>query len=446
MPGRRRLGIGVALLAVGLVSGACGSSSKSSAPTTAPSASSGAGTTSGSSASSGAGTSAGNKASAPGVTPNTIKIGFITSLTGDAASTYASSATGAEAYFDAVNKAGGVDGRQIQLVIKDDASTPAGYLTASQLLIGEGVFAILDNSSFAFGGYKAAQQAGVPVVGDGDDGPEWGQQPNTNMFSIIGDLNPSHQVVYVDLASAALFKSIGANDVGGLAYANSPSSTASIVDLKTALDDNGLKMGYENLSVPFGTTNVTSLVLALKQAGVNMAVCSCVQSTNLAVATGLKQAGSNAKMLSLGGADSTLFSSSSAAEAANGVYYTSFYPPLDIPNPSTTAFENNLKAADSSYQMGTYPPFGTTQAYLAAQLMVKGLQVAGQEPTRKSFISNLSNVTNWDSNGLMAYPLSFNHFGQSNSTYCEYFVVVSGNKFVAVDNGKDFCANLPSNL
>ena len=79
----------------------------------------------------------GNTASAPGVSPTTIKIGFITSFTGAASSTFATASTGAKAYFDAVNKAGGVDGRQIQLVTADDTSTPAGALAATQLLLSQ---------------------------------------------------------------------------------------------------------------------------------------------------------------------------------------------------------------------------------------------------------------------------------------------------------------------
>ncbi len=45
-------------------------------------------------------------------------------------------------------------------------------------------------------------------------------------------------------------------------------------------------MGYENLSVTFGTSDVGTPVLAMKNAGVDMAVCSCVQSTVLALVRG----------------------------------------------------------------------------------------------------------------------------------------------------------------
>jgi branched-chain amino acid transport system substrate-binding protein len=430
------------LVVVGaLAATACGSSKKTTTPTTTAGSSSGS-----TSATTGSSSGAGNTASAPGVTASTIKIGFITSATGNAASTFATSDIGAEAYFDALNKAGGIDGRKVQLVTEDDTSTPSGNLTATQLLAQKGVFGIIDDTPYAYGGYKVATAAGIPVTGSGFDGPEWGVQPDTNMFSTDGGVDPKHNSIESDVPAVPLFKSIGETNVAGLAYGISPSSTASIQDLKTLLGDDGLKMDYENLSVPFGGTDVGQYVLAIKSAGSNMVVCSCVQSTVLALVTGLKQAGDKSDSLSLSSADSTLFADPTAAASAQGVYYSSSIPPLDVPNAAATLFENNIKAAESSYVMGTYPTFGITDAYLDAALMTKGLQVAGQNPTRKTFITNLTQVTGWNANGLLAAPVSFNHFGTSEKTYCLYYVDVQGNTFKAVNGGKPFCGTVPSNL
>ena len=121
-----------------------------------------------------------------------MKIGYITSLSGNAASTFGDAEYGAKAYFDAINAQGGINGRKIDLVVQDDQSTPTGDLTATQQLVSEGVFAILNFSPYAFGGYKVAQEAGVPVIGGGFDGPEWGEQPNTNMFSYTGGYDPKY--------------------------------------------------------------------------------------------------------------------------------------------------------------------------------------------------------------------------------------------------------------
>jgi hypothetical protein len=164
-----------------------------------------------------------------------------------------------------------------------------------------------------------------------------------------------------------------------------------------------------------------------------------VQSTNLALFTGLKQAGINSKAsLSLSSADSSLFNSPTAAQAAQGAYYPSQFPPIDTNNPTTNKFIANLKVVDPGYK-GGYPSYGLTGAYLAAALTAKGLQVAGQNPTRALFISNLTQVTNWNADGLQATSVSFNHFGTTEKTICAYYVQVSGNDFKSVNGGKATC-------
>jgi branched-chain amino acid transport system substrate-binding protein len=436
-PMRQVLRHGVVTLAVlAVVASACSSSSKNSST----------GTSGGSTASTGSGSGAGNTASAPGVTPTTIKIGFLTSFTGNASSTFSTADIGAKAYFNAINQAGGINGRKIELVTKDDASSPSGALTATQLLLSQGVYGIVADSAYFFGAYREAQAQGVPVTGSGFDGPEWGQQPNTNMFSTTGGVNPNHPTLGAALGSTALAKFLGAKNVGGLAYGTSLTSTASIKDMKTGLESIGLHMGYENLSVVFGTTDVSSPVLAMKQAGVDLAACACVQSTVLAMVTGLKQAGVTANSLSQANADSTVFANPTAAEAAQGLYGPALIPPLDTNNSASKTFADRIKAVDPSYQVGSYPSFGITQGYVASALMVKGLQMAGQNPTRQSFITKLTQVSGWDADGILPAPGSFSHFGSPQNTYCNYYVKVEGRQFVSINGGKPICLDVPPSL
>ncbi len=157
------------------------------------------------------------------------------------------------------------------------------------------------------------------MAGNAQDGPEWGQQPNTNMFSFFGDFDSKEPANTLD---GVFFKSLGVTNVAGFAYGISPSSTDSIKDLKESLAAEGIKMGYENLSVPFGACDFTADALSMKQAGVNGATCSCVQSTNIAMAVGAKQAGVALKgALMFSGTDSSLFTNPTATTAAQGTYW-----------------------------------------------------------------------------------------------------------------------------
>ena len=81
----------------------------------------------------------------PGVTDDTITIGTHTPLTGPAAAGYSSISAATKAYFDYVNDNGGINGRSIEYVVKDDGYNPATTQTVVRELVQEDeVFAVLN--------------------------------------------------------------------------------------------------------------------------------------------------------------------------------------------------------------------------------------------------------------------------------------------------------------
>jgi hypothetical protein len=69
----------------------------------------------------------------------------------------------------------------------------------------------------------------------------------------------------------------------------------------------------------------------------------------------------------------------------------------------------------------------------------------GWQTTRQSFISNLTNVSSWDAEGLLPSSVGFNHFGTEESKLCGYITKVEGNQFVTINNGKPYCGTLLPN-
>ncbi|WP_418277063.1 ABC transporter substrate-binding protein [Isoptericola jiangsuensis] len=81
----------------------------------------------------------------PGVTADTITIGTHQPLTGPAAAGYSSISAATKAYFDHVNADGGVHGRQIEYLVKDDGYNPANTQTVVRELVQQDdVFAIVN--------------------------------------------------------------------------------------------------------------------------------------------------------------------------------------------------------------------------------------------------------------------------------------------------------------
>lgn len=68
-----------------------------------------------------------------------IRIGFISSLSGAQASLGQPMLLGAEIAIDQINKVGGVNGRKLELVVRDDKAKPADASVAARELAGSGV-------------------------------------------------------------------------------------------------------------------------------------------------------------------------------------------------------------------------------------------------------------------------------------------------------------------
>jgi branched-chain amino acid transport system substrate-binding protein len=81
--------------------------------------------------------------------------------------------------------------------------------------------------------------------------------------------------------------------------------------------------------------------------------------------------------------------------------------------------------------------------------MVKGLEVAGKNPTRQSFITNLRNVTGYDAEGLLpnAIDLSLANFGKAPNKVCGWYAKLQGTQFVPVpSDGSATCGTRITSL
>lgn len=76
-----------------------------------------------------------------------IKVGFVAQLTGVQAELGVQERNGVQMAVEEINAAGGVDGRPIELVVRDDLGKPEGAQTANRELINVGVVAIIGHAT-----------------------------------------------------------------------------------------------------------------------------------------------------------------------------------------------------------------------------------------------------------------------------------------------------------
>jgi branched-chain amino acid transport system substrate-binding protein len=98
---------------------------------------------------------------------NTIKIGVYGDLTGQTSSFGQSTKNGIELAVEEINKAGGINGKQIQLVIEDDQGRPEQAKTVvSKLINQDKVVAVLGEvaSTNTLAAAPVAQEAKIPMI------------------------------------------------------------------------------------------------------------------------------------------------------------------------------------------------------------------------------------------------------------------------------------------
>jgi len=370
--------------------------------------------------------------------PAPITIAYITDVTGAGAAQTASSPAAFEARLALQNAAGGVHGHKLVPLIIDDQTNPTAIATAVQDADSK-AFGIVSQSPLFFLAAKYPNQAGVPVTGSYDDGPEWGTQPYTNMFaSDEGSVNPKYPV---NTAIGDFLKAHGGTVIGSYGYSISPSSTRAAVATTKSFVHAGGKVGVLDTSVAYGGVDFTAAALVAKQKGVDAIVPAMTASSNYALAKTLKQTGVKLK--------ATLFPTGYEPDVINspawptlqGDYFFSAFRPWSLPDAGT----QQMQAAMEKYAHFTksqFPTYGQYEAWLGADLMITGLQTAGSNPTHSAVIKALRGLKSYNGNGLLPHPINYaTIFGHDLAQTCFWVLRAEKTGFTTVSSnpvcGKD---------
>ena len=219
----------------------------------------------------------------------------------------------------------------------------------------------------------------MPVTGGFFDGPEWGTQPYTNMFAAdVGSLDPKYPV---NTGIGTFLKAHGGTVVCSYGYGISPSSTRSAVGTVDSFEHAGGKEGELDTSIPFGSVAMTTPALVAKQKGCNAFYAGLDDNSNFALAEALKQAGVKPKVMVFPTGFEPGLVGSTAWSAVQGGYFDTEFRPFQLPNAGT----QQMQAALEKYEHFTpseFPNFSQYESWLGADLMIKGLQLAGKNPTQ----------------------------------------------------------------
>jgi len=363
-----------------------------------------------------------------GVTANSVKIGFIYSKTGVASATSGDSDIGCKARIARENAKGGVNGRKLNIVYVDDQSSGANTTAAQDLVQNQHVFMVINNSAFAFLTYRFLLGEGVPLIDGGYAGTYYGEAGNEQVISGLG--NTTQVVGSTSDLTAKIMKAQGATKVAALGYGISPSSSAAARSTtRYAAPAVGLEGVYTNTTVDFGSTDVSPLVLGIKNSGADAAYYAMNGNTNLAIAQGLKQNGVNMKaQLMATGYGQNLLDQPIANQLGPSVIFTQSWAPVEAKTKATKQLQADLKKyADYT----GVPDFGIYTGYTDCDLAITGLKEQGKDLDQSTYADGIRKLGKVNPADLGCQPLdlSVENFGKAPETTCSWAVYVKDDKF-----------------
>ena len=370
---------------------------------------------------------AGPAASAQARAP--ITLALVTSLTGPAGPEFSEAALGFRARIALQNADGGVNGHKIVPLVIDDQTSPTAVVTAAQDAISKGAFGIVSASPLFFEAAKYPNQQGVPVTGGSFDGPEWGEHPYTNMFaSDSGSVDPKYPV---NTGIGAFLKSHGGTVVGSYGYGISPSSARSATGTAESFHRAGGKVGVVDTSITFGGVDFTTESLVAKQKKVDAVYAGMDDNSNFALAREMKSAGVKVKTLVFPTGFGPDVIGSPAWQSVQGGYFDSEFRPVQLPNAGTKQLASALQKYEGR-PPSRFPTFAIYESWLGADLMIKGLQLAGPNPTRAKVIKDLRSIKSYNGNGLLANSINYSTiFGHDLPQLCAWYMQARPKGFVA---------------
>lgn len=306
-----------------------------------------------------------------------IRIGLVDETTGPQAEAGVLTLRGVQLALEEINGAGGILGRQVELVIEDNQSTNPGTVLAYTKLVDQKVVAVIGplRSTQVQAASPTIAKAKLPAVIGGSD-PSLTRVNNPWIFRV----RPN------DLYSSRVMAEFGTKTLGKRKWAIIHSTDTFGANGKVALTEALKAQGVEPVLTQGYTTNqqdFTAVVLSLKKSGADIIGSYMAASPDVGIfARQLRQLGVNIEWVG-----STSLATETALKLAGdalwGTYVvTDFFPEA---HRESKAFATKFKA-----KHGANPDLYSAWSYAGMHLLKHAIEKAGStdsEGIRKAILS-----------------------------------------------------------
>lgn len=323
-----------------------------------------------------------------GVSDTEIVIGSSQPLSGPAAFWGQGVGGGMDAYLKWINDQGGINGRRIRLVLRDDGYSPTrAVANVRELVERERVFAIVSligsANAFAVRDYIVENQ--VLWVTPTADANMWAGFRNKR-FLFVG--YPG----YVDegrILTTYAARNEGAKSVA-VFYQNDLYGQKGLLGVKRGITDTKIKLAT-SVSYEVTDRDLSGHALRLRQSGADSVILYATPTQGALIVREMARIGYTPKLFaSFTLADPVMFQL--AGDAWNGVILTAYFP-VPGTDPKVDAMLETLLRVNPQLRQS---PFNALAGVSFLEPFVEAVRRAGPTVTRDSVVRALESMRNWD--------------------------------------------------
>ena len=360
-------------------------------------------------------------ANGPGVTDKDILVCAYQPMTGNESS-YFRMGKGADAYFKHVNDNGGINGRKIDYRMVDDKYEPARTAQIVKRFIErDDCFALVSPlgsaPTVAVIDYIVSQK--VPIIGPGTGAAKVVEYPSKWVFPLY----PSYTKEGADLVRFA-HEVFHAKTIA-LLYQNDPSGKSHLQGIKSVLDKYGMKLvseqGYELKEI-----DVSSQVLAMKNANPDAVICSCAPEHAAKFYTERKKLGWKVPVVNVFFGKSPKVVDLAGKDALEGVYFSTIFRDFNSPAPQIQEALQILR----KYYPQEDPDAIHLWGFTGAEVFTEALKRMGRDNiTRDRLVQTLEGIKDWTGSVVPVINIEHGNAPQHFLVRDMSYVVVKDGKF-----------------
>ena len=337
---------------------------------------------------------------AQGVTRTTILIGQSGPLSGANKEFGEDIRDGALAYFSAVNAAGGINRRKLELITIDDANDAQRSGENGRVLIEEkGVLAVFGYASatLSLPALPHAEKHRVPFVA-----PFTGAEPMRKFRPYVYNMRASYADELEKIVD--FYASTGLKRFSVLHY-DDPVGKENLGAVETALIKRGLKP-VSISSVKRNQLELGDAVSGMIKSTPDVVITTTLYRTTADFVKQAKSAGSGAQFASTSFVGASALATELGPQGA-GMVVAQVVPPSSRSFPIVREYQAAVEKQLGNKDFSSI----SLESYIAAKVLVEGIRRAGAVPTRESLLKALDSIRNFDVGGYIVDFSPSNHNG-----------------------------------